>query len=160
MSARARARRGPGWALSFADLTLLLLGFMLILQAQTVDRRKLAEGMREAFHGAGPPPAHSEAASGLFAPGEAVLLPAARNRLERLGKAAATAHHGLRLESRGADTSGSRLDRWELAAARTAAVARALAAGGVAERRISVAIPDLGGPGGQRLLIAETPLAR
>ncbi|WCT73637.1 flagellar motor protein [Sphingomonas naphthae] len=156
MRARVRSR----WALSFADLCLLLLGFLLILQAQTVDRRKLAEGLRDAFHGAGPPPAHSELAKALFAPNEALLLPAARNRLMAMGKAAAGAGHGLRLESRGADASGNRLDRWELAAARTAAVARALAAGGVDQRRIAVSIPDLGGAGGQRLLIAETPAAK
>ncbi|WP_192812897.1 flagellar motor protein MotB, partial [Rhizorhabdus wittichii] len=41
------------WVLSFADLTLLLLAFFVLMQAQAADRLKLAAGIRDAFGGDG-----------------------------------------------------------------------------------------------------------
>lgn len=148
------------WALSFADICLLMLGFFVILQARQVDHGKLAGGLRDAFHGVGPAPGRTEPAASLFYPGEALLRPDGRARLVALSSHAMRDHHAIRLESRGSDPAGSRLDRWELAAARTAAVARALAESGLDPAAIHVSIPELGGTGPQRLLIAEQRLAR
>ena len=155
------AARNPRWLLSFADLCLLLLGFMVLLHAQSIDSRALATGLRAAFGRAGPAADEDRPAARLFAPGEAVLHAPARARLAAIGRAAARRGRGIRIESRGADPApGGRLDTWELAAARTAAVARAVAAGGLAEAAITVAMPRLGGPEAQHLLIADQPLAR
>ncbi|PTQ08149.1 flagellar motor protein [Sphingomonas oleivorans] len=151
------AARSPRWALSFADICLLLLGFFVLIQAQAVDRGRLAQGMRQAFGKSAPGPT-SEAAMKLFEPGEAVLRPAARARLEALGREAARAQGGIRIESRGMDQASRRFDGWELAAARVAAVARAIKAGGLAEAQIEVAIPLMSGAeshSGQRLLITR-----
>ncbi|MEH3106319.1 MAG: flagellar motor protein [Sphingomonas fennica] len=153
---KAAAARSPRWMMSFADICLLLLGFMVLLHAQAIDGRKLAQGMRAAFGNAGPAADHDLAAGTLFAPAEAVLRPPARARLAALGRAAAAHGRGVRIESRGTDPApGGRLDRWELAAARTAAVARAVAAGGLREDAIQVSIPQLGGSERQHLLVAE-----
>ena len=155
-----RAASRQGWALSFADICLLLLGFFVILQARQVDRGTLAGGLREAFHGQGPAPTRTELAAALLYPGEALLRPAGRAHLAAIASQAMRNNHAIRLESRGFDPAGSRLDCWELAAARTAAVARTLAEGGLPPAAIHVSIPELGGPGPQRLLIAEQRLAR
>lgn len=147
------AAAGDGrWALSFADLCLLLLAFFIVLQARSVDRAAVARGVRAAFgnQAGATTRQHAFEARALFLPGEAVLRADARARLAVLARGSATA----RVESSGRDQAGQRFDGWELAAARTAAVARALAATGMAPDRISVAMPAMDGPaGGQRFTI-------
>ena len=142
----------PRWTVSFADLALLLLGFFVLLQAG--DRREAAAGARAAFTSetvAGP--LLDEAAGALFEPGEARLTAAARLRIYDLARAAGT--RALKVESRGRDSAGSRFDAWELAAARTAALARALKEAGVAEERIEIVVaPEEKGVSGQRLTVS------
>ncbi len=152
-----RRPAAPRWALSFADLCLLLLGFFVLLQARHGDPEDVAAGLRAALG--------ADAAQGveryeiearkLFEPGEALLLADARSRLSAIGAEAAAAHRLVRIESRGSDADSRRFDGWELSAARTAAVARAVAAGGLDQRRIEVAIPSIaiGTPGGQRIAV-------
>lgn len=75
----------PLWLVTLADLSLLLVGFFVLLQAnQTLDHRALADGLREGF---GAPPAAAPAApaaapapmpvaaigAGGFLPGSATL---------------------------------------------------------------------------------------
>ena len=67
-----------------------------------------------------------------------------------LARRAGTA--AITIESRGIARSTSRFDGWELAAARTAALARALVAGGVQADRISLELAGAPTPG-QRLLL-------
>jgi len=136
----------PRWALSFADLCLLLLGFFVILHAQSADPARVASGMRSAFgDGAASSTTRFERrAAALFQPGEAILRPDAAARLRSLG-ARAGASGKVLIVSTGTDASTRRLDAWELAAARTAAIARAIRGGGVDEARVTVAIPAMDG---------------
>lgn len=149
------------WALSFADLVMLLLGFFVLMQAQRGDRLKMAQGIRTAFGGTGRE-AESRGfdATSLFEPGEAILKPAARAQFARMGADARAESGQLTVSSQGRDEHSARLDAWELAAARTAAVARAIRSGGLPESRIEIAIPpmrngDTAGP--QRIDIERKP---
>ena len=85
-------------------------------------------------------------------------LRATLDMLAALGRKAAAAHGRATVRSTGADAATQRFDGWELAAARTAAVARALRSGGLDEKRIAIDLPamDGGAPGsgpggGQRI---------
>jgi hypothetical protein len=61
----------PLWLVTLADLALLLVGFLVLLQA-TVDRPALARGLRDAFGSTEAPlPVAAEIAA--FAPGSATL---------------------------------------------------------------------------------------
>ena len=141
----------PRWSISFADLSLLLLALFILMQAG--DRREVAAGARAAFTGeAVMRPLLDEAAADLFEPGEARLTSQARLRLYDLARFAG--ERRLTVESRGRDRAGSRFDAWELAAARTAALARALKEAGVAEARIGIVVaPEKKGTAGQRLTV-------
>jgi hypothetical protein len=99
------------WALSLADIALLIACLLLL-----------------SFRSTGGPSADRAAArasirlpiSGLFEPGEAVLRPGAGLQLRaRLSEAQQPA---IRVAV--SDSGSTRLDAWELAAARTAAIAR------------------------------------
>jgi flagellar motor protein MotB len=92
-------------------------------------------------------------ADDLFEPGEAVLQPDAHMILRHF---AASARNGIMISSEGTDAATLRFDGWELAAARAAAVARELAAAGIPEARIKVAIDPRTG-GGQILRLSRDP---
>lgn len=130
----------PRWAVSFADLGLLLIGCFVMLHALQSARPE-AEGVP-----APPVPAmrgdETWRAADLFEPGEARLAPRARAMLQATGRR--WAGRSIRIISRGAAEGGARLDRFELAAARSAAVARALREGGVGERDIEVRLEEAG----------------
>lgn len=135
------------WALSFADLCLLLLGFVLILVARP-NAHELAGGMRSAFGGA-----HGllqSPANALFEPGEAVLNAKGAKLVADFAKG--RRQGGVLVASTGTDGRSARFDGWELAAARSAALARALAQNGIAEKRIALQM-DRSSGGGQRIAI-------
>lgn len=124
----------PRWAVSFADLFLLLLGCFVLLHAMEVARV-----------GAGAETGVARAAGGyraadLFQPGEAVLRAQARALLQAEGRR--LAGQEVRIVSAGSAEAGGRLDRFELSAARAAAVGRALQEGGVRDRDVAIAIAD------------------
>jgi len=130
------------WAISFADLIMLLLAFFVRLQAQAHDRLKMVAGIRSAFGGAGKGNAiEGFAAAALFEPGEAILKPAQQHIFSRIGAKAFDAGERIIVTAQGRDPGSARLDSWELAAARTAAIARAIRAGGLPESRIDISIP-------------------
>jgi flagellar motor protein MotB len=136
----------PRWAVSFADLILLLLGCFVMLHAMEAARPKAAPSPD--------PPASEPAmryrAADLFEPGEARLRSEA---LEQL-RAAGTSLGRIRIVSRGSGEGSNRLDRFELAAARTAAVARVLRAAGVVE--VAIEMNDAASPGGvQTIALVE-----
>jgi flagellar motor protein MotB len=145
----------PRWTVSFADLALLLLSFFILLHAGSA--REVAAGARAAFSSqtaAGP--LLEESAASLFEPGEARLKSDARARLVGIGRAAGARGRALVVDSHGRDPAARRFDGWELAAARAAALARALAEGGVAEDRVSIVLPAGRGEEGlkeQRLIV-------
>jgi len=145
------AARNPRWVLSFADLCLLLLGFFVLLHARADDRPAVAAGLRAAFGGAPgvQTPAPYPAAT-LFERDQAVFRPGRAAPLEALGRRAAKSGATVTIESRGTDRATRRFDAWELAAARTAAVARAVRAGGLDERRITITMPPARAGAGDR----------
>ena len=135
-----RVRPVPRWTVSFADLALLLLSFFILLH--TGSAREVAAGARAAFSSqSAPGPLLEEPAASLFEPGEARLKTDARARLVGMGRTAAAANRALVVDSQGRDPAARRFDGWELAAARAAALARALNEGGVAEDRVRIVLP-------------------
>jgi flagellar motor protein MotB len=142
----------PRWAVSFADLLLLLLGCFVLLHAMEAQRSTAAAPVA-----AGTPvaaPVRSFNASEVFQPGEALLTPESHAALQAEG--ARLAGHAVRIQSTGTGEDGGRLDRFELAAARAAAVGRALREGGLGEGQIAIAMGDAGTPGaGQTIAISQ-----
>ncbi|WP_380872546.1 hypothetical protein ACFB49_34740 [Sphingomonas sp. DBB INV C78] len=142
-----RTARTPRWAVSFADLCLLLLGFFILIQAQGGRPERLAAGLRAAFGENEGEQRRDNAfrAAGLFQSGEAVLTPAAAATLRKIGARARAENAAVIVISEGSDAGAHRFDRWELAAARTAAIGRAIREGGVDEARIDISIPSVSG---------------
>ena len=141
----------PRWALSFADLCLVLLGFVLLMQAQRGNPAAVTAGIREAF-GAPPLGGFDRIAAPLFEPGEAILRSPAHAELAAIGRRARSSGGTVHIESIGTDTGSLRFDGWEIAAARAAAAARAVREGGLAADRIDVSVAATRGRG-QRLRI-------
>lgn len=138
----------PRWAVSFADLLLLLLGCFVLLHAMEAQRSTAAAPVA-----AGNPavtPVRSFNAAEVFQPGEALLTPEARAALRAEG--ARLAGQPVRILSTGTGETGGRLDRFELAAARAAAVGRALREGGLGEGQIAIAMAESGQPGAGQII--------
>lgn len=127
------------WAVSFADLCLLLLGFFVLLQANAANRAETLRGLGAYFGRIEAPSAVDLAAGSLFQPGEALLSEAGQARLAAVLAPVAGGTGRLRLQSFGIDRSERRFDGWDLAAARLGAVARAARNAGIAEDRIVIA---------------------
>lgn len=151
--------RGSRWALSFADLCLLLLGFFVMLN---VTRRPTDIAVAELSKYFGGKPSASAAfsisAAFLFQPGEAMLTRKGALRLQQIAREAFENGQLIQVSSMGEDPAGRRFDRWELAAARLAAVARMLRQSGLPEDRIQLRGLDEAqsrNPG-QHLLIRRT----
>lgn len=143
----------PRWAVSFADLGLLLLGCFVLLHAMEASRPKAAAGTT-AVASPQTTPARSFTASEVFQSGEALLTPEAREAMRAEG--ARHAGHPIRIFSTGTSEAGGRLDRFELAAARAAAIGRALREGGLAERDIAIAMGEAADPNaGQTIAISR-----
>jgi len=146
-----KAPAAPVWALSFADLLILLLAFFVMLHAQSGHQAQIVQGIRQALGSAvaASSESHDIDPKAVFELNEAVLKPPARAALQALGRHAALSGGHVRIESIGADRNTSRFDGWELAAARAAAVARAIQAGGLSEQRIMISIPEMNGTAGR-----------
>jgi flagellar motor protein MotB len=134
---------GARWAMSFADLCLVMLAFLLLLQAHRGDPAVLGASIRSAF-GAPSMPSLDEQAAPLFQPGEALLLDDARAHFTALGREAAARRYLVHVESIGTDGHAQRFDAWELSAARAAAIARAIQSGGLDAGRIDLSIDGTG----------------
>lgn len=157
-------RRGR-WAISFADLCLLLLGFFVLLQAHEAQRRDQALAALKAYFSAGKADRDVRAdlaARQLFVPQEAVMTDAGRARIAGVAARLRAAGGTVRLSSRGMDPGTVRFDGWDLASARVGALARALVAAGVAPRAIRITGPDSRDgdhASGQYLMIRTEPAA-
>ena len=145
MTAAAR----PRWLMSFADLTLLLLAFFVLLHARA-DGPAAAASVREAFGGE-KRAVVDLAAADLFHPGEAVLKGGAAERLRALG----ARYRHVQVAAQGSDAKGLRLDAWELTAARLAVIARGLAAGGLDPKSVDLSLPTVR-TGPQRFSVSAT----
>ena len=91
ISALAGARRGR-WAISFADLLLLLLGFFVMLQASGQRRDAMLAQVRQQFGGEASSPMEIHAAE-LFLPSHGVPFTGLHERIGELQM-----HHAYRLE--------------------------------------------------------------
>jgi flagellar motor protein MotB len=142
----------PRWAVSFADLLLLLLGCFVLLHAMEAQRSTAAAPLAAGNPAAAP--VRSFNAAEVFQPGEALLTAEARAALRAEG--ARLSGHPVRIFSTGTGETGGRLDRFELAAARAAAIGRALREGGLGEGQIAIAMAESGRPGaGQVIAISR-----
>ena len=153
-----RAPAAPRWALSLADLALLLLGFFILLHVTAGEKVRVTDSIQAAFADEVPRASvrFRVSANRLFEPGEARLTLAAREQLRAIGTSAAGANQRVSVESIGKDSATNRFDGWELAAARVAAVARAIEEGGLTDQRIDVAMPSSASeraPGGHRISV-------
>lgn len=138
----------PRWAISFADLGLLLIGCFVMLHAMEAARPK-ADGA--AGQVVPRPFGETYRADALFERGEARLTDEGRATLAEAGER--WAGRSLQIVSRGGTEAGLRLDRFELAAARSAAAARLLGENGVDEGDIEIRIEDAGDAAGQAIAI-------
>lgn len=158
----AAARRNR-WAVSFADLLLLLLAFFVLLQASGSRRDAMLAQVSQQFGGRAMRLGAELRAADLFVPGEAMLSAQGQARLSAITRRFARETGGVELRSHGSDRARQRFDDWDLAAARLGAVARALRAGGIAQDRLLIRGLDQGdgeAGTGQRIVIAPGPGAR
>jgi len=151
----------PIWTTSFLDLCLVLLGFFVMLHAVEGHRSELVAGLHRSFSDAAEPRVehHTITPASLFQSGEALFRPGLEARLVAIGRQAAASRAHVSIESVGIDPATNRFDGWELAAARTAAVARTIRSGGLGDGAIEIAIPGTGAapsPGGQKITITVT----
>ncbi|MCW2390494.1 flagellar motor protein MotB [Sphingobium sp. B1D7B] len=158
MSAQPRQSRAR-WALSFADLCLLLLAFFALLQSNQTTRETALAGIGSYFGAFEAPRQANLVAQELFEPGEALLNPAGRAALLKATEPIVHENKVVRIQSIGLDSGDHRFDAWDLAAARLGAVARTLVAAGVPEKRLRIAglaeRPDASAPGKQTIRITE-----
>ncbi|AEI37507.1 MAG: flagellar motor protein MotB [Zymomonas mobilis subsp. pomaceae] len=88
-------------------------------------------------------PTHDFVADALFQPEEAVLTDQGKAVLTDFFKKSDLLSAHFLIESQGIGNGNARFDKWELAAARTATVARQLKAAGVADDRLKIMMaPD------------------
>ena len=138
MTARA-VRSRSRWALSFADLSLLLLGFFVLLQANKASRDEAVADLSTYFGAMQAPHRTDLAAETLFAPGEALLSAAGRQKLLQQIKPFSSGKAAIRIQSLGLASGEHRFDAWDLSAARLGAVARAVVAAGIDPGRVQIA---------------------
>lgn len=132
--------------LSFLDLALIMTGVMAMIASVGDRHPAVAQAISESFQ-----PSEARRArqvqlrlASLFEPQDARLTEQGRQAIAALGGKNRQAEFAIDVPVVAA--SGiSRLDRWELAAARTAAIMRVLADQGVGD---SAMVPDLARPGG------------
>lgn len=149
------------WALSFADLCLLLLGFFVLLQADQATRSRALSGIGSYFSALEAPRQAELSAQALFEPGEALLSEAGRAALLRAARPFAASNEIVQIQSIGLDHGQYRFDAWDLAAARLGAVARTLVATGIPQGRLRIAglaeQADDNASSGQTIRLLEQP---
>ncbi|MCI4591561.1 OmpA family protein [Sphingobium sp. BYY-5] len=156
-SSPASVRRNR-WAVSFADLLLLLLAFFVLLQASGSRRDALLAQVSQQFGGRARVQGEELRAADLFAPGEALLTEAGRARLRVVARAFTKAPGRVEIRSHGVDPSRQRFDEWDLAAARLGAVARTLREDGIVEDRLLIrGLDQADGKAGQGQVIRIAP---
>ncbi|ALR20024.1 MULTISPECIES: flagellar motor protein MotB [Sphingobium] len=155
--APAMVRRNR-WAVSFADLLLLLLAFFVLLQASGQRRDVMLAGLSQQFGGRPMRQGIELRAAELFVPGEALLTGAGKARLTAIAREFSRESGGIEVRSHGTDPARQRFDDWDLAAARLGAVARALRAEGIAGSRLAIrGLDQAEGKAGQGQVIRIAP---
>ena len=130
---------------SFLDIALIMTGVMAMIASVGDRHPAVAEALADNFGARKSAPVERIALplARLFEPQEARLAPDGAATIAALGAKARTAEIGIAVPVV-AESGTSRLDRWELAAARTAAIMRVLADQGIADSDL---VPDLARPG-------------
>ena len=157
IAAASQARRNR-WAVSFADLLLLLLGFFILLQASGQKRDAMLAQVRQQFGGRAVAKDMELRAAELFLRDEALLSDQGRAAVARVAAGLRSSSGRIDISSLGTDPARRRFDPWDLAAARLGAVARELRAQGLADERLRIRGLDQmdGGTGkGQVIRIGE-----
>ncbi|MBB6123806.1 flagellar motor protein MotB [Sphingobium subterraneum] len=136
MKAIALTRRNR-WAISFADLALLLLGFFVLLHANAGRQQEIVGQIAREF---GAPTAGSDVlrADALFAPGEAMIGPQGNGEIVKVAQKMRGSSDIVEIHSVGQGGTTLRFDSWDLSAARLGSVARALTHAGIEPRRIVI----------------------
>ena len=158
MTAAASQARRNRWAVSFADLLLLLLGFFILLQASGQKRDAMLAQVRQQFGGRAVAKDMELRAAELFLPDEALLSDQGRAAVARVAAGLRSGSGRIDISSLGTDPARRRFDPWDLAAARLGAVARELRAQGLTDDRLRIRGLDQmdGGTGkGQMVRIGE-----
>ena len=158
MTAAASQARRNRWAVSFADLLLLLLGFFILLQASGQKRDAMLAQVRQQFGGRAVAKDMELRAAELFLRDEALLSDQGRAAVARVAAGQRSSSGRIDISSLGTDPARRRFDPWDLAAARLGAVARELRAQGLADERLRIRGLDQmdGGTGkGQVIRIGE-----
>ena len=158
MTAAASKARRNRWAVSFADLLLLLLGFFILLQASGQKRDAMLAQVRQQFGGRAVAKDMELRAAELFLPDEALLSDQGRAAVARVAAGLRSGSDGIDISSLGTDPARRRFDPWDLAAARLGAVVRELKVQGLAGDRLRIRGLDQmdGGTGkGQVIRIGE-----
>jgi len=152
-------QRSARWAISFADLALLLLGFFVLLHASGNRSAQVLSGVRAQFGAKAMVKADEWRAGTLFVPGEAMLSEQGLTEIRASVRRALARGGSVELASAGQDRGTARFDSWDLAAARLGAVARALKAAGISEDRLTIRGLDqrTGSGDGQVIRIAPEP---
>ncbi len=145
------------WAISFADLLLLLLAFFVLLQASGSRRDAMLAQVSRQFGGRPMADGVEIRAADLFLPGEALLSARGEAQIAALARRFANAP-AVEIRSHGADARHERFDEWDLAAARLGAVARALQARGLVRDRLLIrGLDQADGQAGQGQWIRVAP---
>ncbi len=152
--------------LSFLDLALIMTGVMAMIASVGDRHPAVAEALSDSFGSQQAARSQQVALplSSLFEPQEARMTAKGMQAIAALGGKNRQAQFVIAVPVLD-NKAVSRLDRWELAAARTAAIMRVLADQGVADQAM---LPDLARPadgkagaaGKVRLIISEQPAAR
>ncbi|MBK5264104.1 MAG: OmpA family protein [Alphaproteobacteria bacterium] len=147
--------RRARWAISFADLCLLLLGFFVLLQTSEQGPGQVVSQVSQYFGGQAERHRMDLLAADLFEPGEAMLTDHGQTLLEKIGNQHIKNKDIIHISSAGQDVGGHRFDGWELAAARLAAVGRSLREAGLPDNRMRLRGLDEQAQaiGGQHILI-------
>lgn len=152
----------PLWLMTLADLALLLVGFLVLVQATSLDKAALARGIRAGFEIESPAATMPVAASvvGDFAPGSAVLAAAPTDTIAWARDVARDPRVQLQIagavDGSPADVDPATASATLLAADRARAVAAALiAARAIAPDRIQLATAARQGSrsGARRVLV-------
>jgi len=147
--------RSNRWSLAFADLSLLLLGFMALLNLHPEQQHEFIDAKQD-----GPELQEFEIlVSDMFEPGEAMIGIVGEKRISEILKQAGHRNISYSISISGHAEGSARLDSWELSAARMASVGRSIERTSASDTKIDFVGPILTGDGQPQkiLMTAKKP---
>lgn len=144
-------KRTNRWSLAFADLSLLMMGFVVLSFVRP-------ETFTDAAEASIPLEIFEWPTASLFESNEAMLSKSGRQRARSVALVVRERSARVELSISGHAPVSARLDQWELSSARMASFARGLKVEGVADRAIRFGGQDAGeNDAPQRLIISIWP---